>query len=497
MLTLLTLLACAPEPEPGWAFPDPDEGPPLRGPGGPTASFDESELWQGCASLTGGDEDVLHHNLVMPYRGHLVLPWAPEFGGGGLAFFEMNDPCQPVRVGTSFSRYMRETHAIAFLHLPDDDPQAGDYAVVTGNLGVQVWDITDYTAPVELAYLTLPNVFYPDAYARVVLSVFWQYPYLYVAGADNGLYIVDTSTLAEPEQVGEYSFDPVLRAGGVFALGNTLMVSSAEGKKVGLLDISTPTEPQPIGGGLFEIQTAEGVAVEAYHANRVGDLALFARKEGGGGVIAYDVSDPTQPTYYGEGFSEGGNGGYVFYHEGLAFVGDSHWGRVYDLSAAGAFPAIGTATLPGDQDTFVPYGNVAVLSVDDDAEDGIASSIIPWSTTPDARGPVVLAVDPPDGATGLPPTARVGVGFDEIIEPSSFFQGSIRLYDDDGSAVQGWTTAQETIGTYTPKQALKAGHTYTLEVMPGGVTDINGNAVAEKWSSIFTIAGTRSPDESP
>lgn len=490
MITLLALLACKPEGPPPWTFPEPTAAPALRGPGGPNVTFDEAELWQGCASLTGGDEDVLHHNLVMPYRGHLVLPWAPEFGRGGLSFFEMDDPCAPVRVGTSFSPYMRETHAIGFLHLPEGDPQAGDYAVVTGNLGIQIWDITDYTAPEVLAYLELPNVFYPDAYARVVLSVFWQHPTLYVGGADNGVYVVDTSDLAAPEQIGAYSFDPVLRAGGVFAFGDVLMVNSAEGKRVGLLDISVPAEPQPIPGGLFEVVPAAGVAVEAYHANRVGDLALFARKEGGGGVIAYDISDPTAPTYFGEGFSEGGNGGYVFYDEGFAFVGDSHWGRVFDMSAAGVFPAIGTATLPGDQDTYVPYGNVSVLSVDDDAEDGIASAIVPWTTDPDTSPVAVLAVNPPDGATGVAPTTRIGVGFDELIEPTSFFPGSIRLFDADGNAVDGWTSAQETIGTYAPKAPLKAGVTYTLEVMPGGVTDLNGNAVAEKWTSTFTIAGS-------
>lgn len=489
MLALL-LLACGPDPEPEWTFPEPTAMPPLRGPGGPSVSFDEGELWQGCASLTGGDEDVLHHNLVMPYRGHLVMPWAPEYGGGGLAFFEMNDPCAPVRVGTSFSQFMRESHAIAFMHLPEGDPQAGDYAVVTGNLGIQIWDIGDETAPEVLSYLMMENVFYPDAYARVVLSVFWQHPTLYVAVADNGVYVVDTSDLAAPEHVNTYSFDPVLRAGGVFALGNVLMVSSAEGKKVGMLDISLPTEPQPIPGGLFEIVPADGVAVEAYHGNRVGDLALFARKEGGGGVIAYDVSDPTSPTYFGEGFSEGGNGGYVFYDEGFAFVGDSHWGRVFDMRAAGQFPTVGTATLPGDQDTYVPYGNVSILSVDEDAEDDIASAVIPWATAPDATAPAVLAVDPPDGAVGVAPTARVGVGFDEPIEPSSCFPGSIRLFDGQGRAVDGYTTAQENTGTYTPKAPLLAGQTYTVEVMPGGVTDINGNAVAEKWSSNFTIAGS-------
>ena len=35
--------------------------------------------------------------------------------------------------------------------------------------------------------------YYPDAYKLVTLSVFWQHPWVYVAGADNGVYVVDAS----------------------------------------------------------------------------------------------------------------------------------------------------------------------------------------------------------------------------------------------------------------------------------------------------------------
>ncbi|MCB9758456.1 MAG: Ig-like domain-containing protein [Alphaproteobacteria bacterium] len=496
MILPLLLLACTGKDEPvdsaaPWVFPELDAAPGLRGPGGPTVAFDSDALWQNCAGLLGGDEDVLHHNLVMPYRGHLVLPWAPEFGGGGISFFEVADPCNPVRVGNSFSRFMRETHAIGFLHLPDDDPQAGDYAAVTGNLGVQIWDITDITAAEPIAYLQLPNVFYPDSYARVVLSVFWQHPWLFVAAADNGVYVVDTSSLTEPEHVGGYSFDPVLRAGGVFALGSRLLVTSAEGNQVAVLDISYPDDPQPIPGGLFTLTDGSGTPTEAYHGNLVGHTALFARKEGGGGVIAWDISDPSNPTYLTEGFSEGGNGGYVFYDEGYAFVGDSHWGRVYDLRDPDAVVEVGTGNLPGDLDTFVPYGNVGVLSVDEDAEDETASAIVPWTTAVDDTPPALLAVDPPDGATGVATTARVGLGFNEPVEPGSAFPGSVRLYDDAGLAVPGFVSVQETIVTYAPKEPLKPGTTYTVELLQGGITDINSNALAAPFTATFTTAGAR------
>lgn len=488
MLLALWLACGGGEDPPGYTFVGVDEGPGLRGPGGPAATFTEDQLWQSCASLTGGDEDVLHHNLVMPYRGHLVLPWAPEFGGGGLAFFDVSDPCAPERVGTAFSPYMRETHAIGFLHLPDGE-QAGDYAVVTGNLGVQIWDITDPTAPEVLSYTQLEGVFYPDAYARVVLSVFWQHPHLYVAAADNGVFVLDTSDLSAPELLSQYSWEPTLRAGGVFALGNLLMVSSAEQSRVALMDISIPDAPMPIPGGDFQITDATGEPTEAYHANLTGPWGLFARKEGGGGVIVYDLSDPSAPTYAGEGFTPGGNGGYVFYDEGYAFVGDSHWAKVFDLRDLDDITEVGTGTLAGDLDTAVPYGNVVVMSVDDDAEDGVASAILPWQAAPDSTGPTLLAVDPPDGAGGVAPTARVGLGFDEPVEPGSAFAGSVRLWDAAGLPVEGWVTTQETLVTYHPKAPLAPGATYTVEVLAGGVADLNNNPTAATVTTTFTTAG--------
>ena len=150
---------------------------------------------------------------------------------------------------------------------------------------------------------------------------------------------------------------------------------------------------------------------------------------------------------------------------------------------------VGTGNLPGDLDTITPYGNVAILSVDDEAEDGISSAIMPWSAEVDTLGPTVLRTVPADGEINVALTARIGIGFNEMIEPSSVFPGSIQLYDSDGKAVEGWGSGQETIGSYSPKEPLRLGTTYTLKIMAGGVQDINGNSVAESTEISFTTFG--------
>ncbi|MEC7984921.1 MAG: Ig-like domain-containing protein [Myxococcota bacterium] len=495
MLYLSLFISCSDKQtdsaeEPAYTYPSPMEMLPLRGSEGPQVAFDEEDLWQNCAPLYGGEDDGLHHNLIIPYRGHLVMPWVPEWGRGGLSFFDMSDPCNPQKEGEGFHERMRESHAIGFMHLPDGDPHAGEYAVTTGVLGIQFWDIADLSNIEMINYMEIEGVFYPDSYTRVVLSLFWQYPYVYIAAADNGIYIVDATNPRETELVNQYVFDPPLRTAGVFALGNTLFVSSAEGMEAALLDISNPTEPQALGGGRFNSLDADGEPRESYHANLAGSYALFAQKEGGGGVMIHDISDPNQPTHVSSVHSPGGNSGYVFYDEGYLFLGDSHWAKVYDARDIHNIQEIGTGYLAGDLDTITPYGNVAILSVDDDAEDEIASVVMPWHTDIDLTGPLALFINPPDGSENVPTSSRIGIGFNEMVEPTSIFPGSVQLIAEDGTHVEGWAGAQENTAFFTPKQPLQPGTSYTFQVLAGGARDVNNNSIEETVTSTFRTAGT-------
>ncbi len=494
-MLLPLLVACTAPDDLDSAAPDAwdfwAEGPGLRGPGSPGRTFTEDELWVPCATLDGLESDALHHNLQVPYRGHLVLPWAPEYGVGGLSLFDMADPCAPARVGDGLSQDLRETHAVGFAYLPPDDPHAGDWAVTNGKVyggvdsGVLFWDLSDPTAPAPGTLLTLPESWYPDSYTRVTLSVYWQYPWLYVASSDNGVFVVDATDPTAPVLVNQVVLG--LRAGGVFALGNELLVTTAEQTQAALLDISDPANPTLLPGSPFGTVTRDGDAVETYHGNRVGDMALFARKEGGGGPMVMDLSDTAAPRFVGDTVHQG-NGGYVFYDEGWLFVGESDHGSIWDARDPAAITLVGTGTLAGDLDTNVPWGNVALLSVDEPETDH-ATVVMPWRTDPDTTGPMVLSTNPEDDSTGWYVGARVGIGFNEFVEPASAWPGSVRLLDGEGAPVEGWVSTQETIVTYAPKAPLAPGTTYTVEVE--GVTDIHGNVMASPHTFTFTTAGGR------
>lgn len=479
---------CDPAFDPG-AFPAPDAWGPNSGPGGPAVTFTEDDRYETCAYLDGGELDTTeHHNLVTMYDGYLLMPWAPESGNGGLTFWDFSDPCAPVVRGTGHSPTMRESHSIGFSSI------GGQWAVVDsveaylmfGGGGIQFWDVSDTSAPEPVANLNLEGFFYPDAYARVALSVFWQAPFVYVGAADNGVYIVDATDPMNARVVGQYSWEPTLRVGQVQVVGNLLIATAAEGPRTALLDVSDPLNPQPIPGGDFLARDSSGEPRGAYFTNFTGGKVYYANKDGGGGVMVYDVSDPENPTFLGENISDG-NGGYVFVKDDLAFVGESSFAAIYDLTGMPDIAEVTRLDLEGDLDTITPIGNVAVLSVDADAIEDQGSSVIPYELEPDTASPSVTFVWPADGASAVPVTSRVGVTFGEFVDVKSAFEGSVRLTEtDSGDRVPGVVSAQETIVNFHPYCPLASGTSYTLEIPAGGIVDFNGNATTEAFTATFT-----------
>ena len=501
LLLVASLLVGCPNPSGGGGAPDSDPTPSelpapdgwgtTHGPGGPTVTFELGDLWQGCAYLNGGPDDEDHHNLVVPWDGYLLLPWAPEYSVGGLSFFDVSDPCAPIKVGEGSDDDMRESHSVGFATIDGRDYAAVNYhggfdfelEQMIG--GVQIWDITDVTDPFVVSNVHVPGYLYPDAYQRVTLAVSWQGNTIYAASADNGVHVIDASDPASPEVVHQYTFDPILRLGTFHVMGNVAMAGSAEGSRTVMMDISDPWDPQPLPGGEFDVTDGGGVPREYYFSNLGGPWALFARKEGGGGPIVYDVSDPTNPTRVGDAPS-GGNGGYVFLQHETVFVGESSFAGIYDFSDPANATQMGTVSLEGDLDTATPLGNLVVLSVDDDSVADQATMLVPWRQEPDSRGPEVGMTSPRNGDTFAALTSRIGLSFDEMVEPKSVFAGSFRVTDNDGWPVAGSFSAQENLVNFTPSEPLQDSTTYVVTVPAGGITDFFGNPTETELTFRFS-----------
>lgn len=476
-------------------YPAPGAHPANRGPGGPQASFSLDDLYRPCAYLDGGPQDTSdHHNLVVMFDGYLLMPWAPEQGRGGLTAFDVSDPCRPLSVGTGLSAELRETHALGFAELE------GRWLTATARIagpsegGALIWDVTDPRAPVVLSAVSTPGFAYPDAYARVTLGTFLQAPYLYVAGADSGLFIIDLAEPTSPRLVAQLELAPVLRVGLVQAVGNLLLLGAAEGPRVVLLDISDPVAPEPIPGGDFLVRDEHGTPREVYSGTWFGGYGYFANKDGGGGLITYDLRDPEHPTFRGI-IHSAGNGGYVSGKDRRVFVGESSSAAIYDVGDPARPTEIARLRLAGDLDTITPIGNVAVLSVDADAEQDRGSAIAPVSTEVDVTPPSITFWWPRDGSTGLPLTSRLGVSFSEAVDPKTAWEGSVRLYESGSeparTRVDGVISVQETIVSFAPRAPLRPGTAYTLELPRGGVADVRGNRLATTFLLSFETVGAR------
>ena len=476
--------------QPPYDFPAAGEWGELAGPGGPTVSFTEDELLLPCAALDGGPEDDDHHNMVGMVDGYLVLPWAPEWSGGGLSFFSFDDPCEPEKVGETYDPHIRESHTFGAVGRGGRVLSAFDYhgGLVDGEIvgGIQIWDITEASSPFVVSSLALPGYLYPDAYTGVSLATFWQGDQIWVSGCDNGFWVVDASDPSDPRVAYQHTFDPPMRGGAVHLVGDVAMVSGAEISRVVLMDVSDPMAPVPFVGGDFETLDVTGSARDYYFAGIGGRYGLFARKEAGGGFIAYDLTDPRAPFRAGAVSPSDGNGGYVFRQSDTLFVGESHFAALYDFSDPSESIELARAHLEGDLDTATPIGNVVVLSVDEDAVPGEASTVVPWTREPDVRSPKVELHRPADGAVWVATTASIGLSFDEMVEFRTVFEGSFRVSDSRGRKVDGVFGVQEGVVSFTPSEPFEDDTTYVVVVPAGGIADYNGNTMDDDLSFRFT-----------
>ncbi len=528
-------------PEPH-VWPEPSAWGPRTGPGVGAVTFTEEQLWQPCANLQGDPlRSADHHNLVAMVDGYVLMPWAPEDGvhryawnpetdggptptpespgtlatkpgvfGGGITFWDFSEPCAPTKVGEAWSPWMRESHtlgfsrvgdrtylAVDFLGYPSETPGTEGGPPVKGDAigGVGFWDITDPTAPFWASQVALPGHTYPDSYTRLTLSTFWQGPYVFASTAFRGIFVVDARDPLNPfvvdldpstEDVIDPITFPLAPVGSFHVWGNRAMASSAGVSKTGLFDVSDPLSPFLAFEGEFYTQDLEGDDAPYYFANLGADHALFARKESGGGPVVYDISEPDQaPVFVGQAISADGDGGYVFQHGNVLFQGESNFGALYDFTDPALPVEIGRVDLPGDVDTITPLGHLIIASVDEGGVAGEATKVFPWTTAPDAQPPRAGMRSPEDGATAVPITSRVGVVFDEMIEPVSAFEGSFRVASaDDLQAVPGSFNVQENIVNFTPDAPLRPGVTYTVELPADGLIDLAGNPLAEAvmWS---------------
>lgn len=454
-------------------------------------------------------------NMAYMHNGWFFTQFASDSGwpGGGLLFYDVSDPREPVllnRVYELFAdgredtpndrpdmdRYdgrtgdFREQHSIAFTTVGDQD-----LAMLHTGRGIEIWDLRDPMAPHRVGALALPGVAAGD-YKDVAWQLSWQGRHAYIAGSNDGMWIVDTTDPANPVLAdrGRGGPNPVppgelggFRIGPVFAVGNRLVVSSMDTSGgYAVADISDPVNPV--------LQSALTSGFEKFYSICFSGHRIVGSVRGEGArMTVHDASDPFAIARVDDDIVLDKQL-YCGTQDQFVFSGNEDDFAKVDVSTPGAFEVVGRGTLgrtDADHGQMSPFGNL--LFVGDDH--GKGSGFVPHQADPDTTPPALTMVDPPDGATQLAATARIGFTFSDAIDNTSVTTETISVTPAAGGApVPGRFALQGQIVNFTPDEPLDAGVSYAVTVHAGGVRDWAGNAFAETAVSTFEVSAL-SPDD--
>ncbi|RYF47052.1 MAG: hypothetical protein EOO27_38215, partial [Comamonadaceae bacterium] len=175
----------------------------LQGPGLGNLNYSTAELFKPVSMITRESGDVpatypgrkaYGLNVGIMLNGYFLTSFAPDsgLGPGGFLLYDVSNPRAIVLVKKIYepegrTKEFREAHAFGTAKIGGKQ-----YVVVPSIKGVEFWDFTDINNIQQVKKLALPTVNGGD-YANVAWQLWWQAPYLYVASANDGIYVVDAS----------------------------------------------------------------------------------------------------------------------------------------------------------------------------------------------------------------------------------------------------------------------------------------------------------------
>jgi len=456
---------------------------PTDGPGLPHRIYEESELFTTISTINANNGAPRSHGTLSMHNGYLVVVYAEGSGKaqGGFSFYDISDPYAPQLIhqqDDADTHELREAHNYGYSSSAD-----ADYVALQAREGIQFWDWTDVTAPTLLSYLRLPGVRGGD-YSNANWWTFWQAPYVYVAGTNNGIYIVDASDPREPVLVDRGDQPnpvPISQTGGfrigtIFAVGNLLAITGADTVGYATLDISDPVNPSLLTADMRDVPEVYSALL---NGNRIYGAGRFQE------LYSHDISDPTRFVEAGHVDDIGGKGGYISFQDGFVHMGASTNYVKADVRDESNFEIVATAStdLPdSDEDFATVLGNLVILS--DDHNNG--SFIFPHQQEPDTTGPVVNMVVPADGAVHQRRTTRVGLTFTDLVDLRSVNQNTFSVRPVGGQVLTGTYSSQSGIVNFTPAAPLQPDTVYEISVPQGGIRDVSGNETEEAFTAYFS-----------
>lgn len=442
-------------------------------------TYTPSQTMRVLASLNAGNGAPNQHSSVVVSGGYVVQVYSSEGINphAGISVYDLSDPARPRLVSHTEVDNFTEQHAIAFSQ--QDERTYSAHLTVEG---IAIWDWTDMMQPKEVSRLRLPGIH--PGYTHGAWWLSWQAPTLYVSGAANGIYIVDTVDIRNPRLVErENALNPLppsqtggFRVGSIFAVGNLLVASANDGKGYATLDISDPHNPT--------LMTARINDAPPSYSAMVNGNRLYAAGIETDQLHVFDIADPHTLRYAGSAPIQG-RGGYLTVQDNFAHVGASDHYMKIDVSGDDDFTPVGSASAnqsEGDEDFAVAIGNLVIIS--DDHANG--SSIVPHQSAMDTTGPSVNMVVPATGATNQGRASRIGLTFTDLVDFRTINPETVIVRPLGGEPLDGVFSTQSGIVNFAPARPLESDMTYEIVVPAGGVEDVMGNPTPTTFRSTFS-----------
>ncbi len=413
------------------------------------------------------------------FKGYLAVVEGRDSGLGdaAIAFFDISDPEKPKRVSTHADEHTKvlfEGHNYGFL-----EKDGKDYVFLNAQTGIQIWDWTDIQKPTHVSTLTIPKLT-KGAYADTAWWLAMQYPYVYLAGTNTGIHIINASDLNAPKLAKTIPMSKLggFKIGSLFTCGNLMVCSTFDAPGISVLDISDPLNPK----------------IEKTLQDEFGYSSLF-----NGGYLygigevprIWDVRDPRNTKLISQykGKRLGSKGGYGVIQDGFLHQGASNGYAKVDIRDPKSPKLVKRVSMKiprQDFDGANVIGNYVIMSCDH----GTGSHIIAHQSAPDHIGPEVNFISPANGSQNNHRLSRIGLTFTDEVDHHDLDQ--IIVQEVGGQRLEGQWSLHNAILNFTPTDPLLAETTYEIHLPAGSISDQVGNPLTKAFKSIFSTGKTLS-----
>jgi hypothetical protein len=455
------------------------------GPGFGNLSYTDAEVFKHVSLFdnsngtpTDSPSKAYGHNVALYLDGYLVFTFAPDSGNptGGWLAYDVSNPRSPKLAHAHRGQdtaQLREPHSLPLALIGDKT-----YVGVQTSVGIQIWDMTDPLSPSIAGRLSLPGVNAGD-YTDVSWQLSWQFPYLYVAGGNRGVYIVDTTDVAQPKLVTQVQTSRLggFRVGPIFAHGDRLYLGNMdENARYSLLDLSDPTDPQ--------LLDTLGTQTRYYAMAVLGNLIVGAGRDGD--LLVHEDRDGSIELVKQHRIE--GDGLYLSFQDGFIHYGQTGSYKKLSFSDPNNVSILGNTHLPGhdaDHGQVTPFGNLVFIGNDH----GSGSALVVHQKAADSTPPGIDWSFPSASAVNVSNATTVGVTFSDNVDPATLQGGNVRLEAVGGGAVDGVITYLFNTLHFRSKAPLAEDTTYRFTISTG-VKDIMGNALAADHQITFSTGST-------